>query len=70
MLAQQIKEELNTFKMVNIDSYHTIIYTILTLYRKWKSTKCRSLILTSSNDETPHVSAFSGYHGVWIPAIL
>lgn len=48
MLAQQIKEELNTFKMV---SHCAAVYQMVMLmaaHRKWKFTKCRRSILTSS----------------------
>lgn len=62
MLAQQIKEELNSFKMVSKPRHHPI--SILTQIRRWKFTKTRSLTRISSNDTTKepsqHFQAFAG----------
>lgn len=50
MLAQQIKEELNTFKMVSL-SPPLFLATLLTMrYRRWKSMSCQNLTPISSND--------------------
>jgi len=54
MLAQQIKEELNTFKMVwyQILDFHVLCLLTDILNRKWKFTKPRNLTHTFS-DLTP-----------------
>ena len=49
MLAQQIKEELNTFKMVSLKTATTVCWSILTLRRRWKCTSPpRSTRISSS----------------------
>jgi hypothetical protein len=55
MLAQQIKEELNTFKMVTIGLLSAMSSFELTMSRKWKCTNLRKSIPTSSNDRS-HVN--------------
>ena len=62
MLAQQIKEELNTFKMVSCRAVFCMMITLMALHRKWRFTKCRRSIPTSSETVMPcHVGAY-GLH--------
>jgi len=50
LLAQQIKEELNTFKMVGErNSSVNISLLLMYVYRKWKYTNCQKCIRTFSN---------------------
>ena len=53
MLAQQIKEELNTFKMVYLPRYSNL-YLTNAICRKWRSTNNRRCTRTSSNRYTSH----------------
>ena len=53
MLAQQIKEELNTFKMVSSHDAVCMVFTLTAMHRKWRFTKCRRSIPTSSDTKTP-----------------
>jgi len=57
ILAQQIKEELNTFKMVCAFFLKTVhdANTDFTCNRRWRSMNRASPTRTSSNDTTPHV---------------
>ena len=48
LLAQQIKEELNTFKMVRPPT--PAVRPLLTLHRRWKSMRNRNPTRTSSNE--------------------
>ena len=58
MLAQQIKEELNTFKMVSWVTLQ-LIATANTWYRRWKSTSRPKSTLTSSDLQRCRYSALS-----------
>jgi hypothetical protein len=53
MLAQQIKEELNSFKMVSVTRPISIGQSINAFTRRWKSMKRQSHIHTSFNEHTP-----------------
>jgi hypothetical protein len=50
MLAQQIKEELNSFKMVRIFILVTVMASANSVPRRWKSTSRPNLTHISSND--------------------
>lgn len=59
MLAQQIKEELNTFKMVSCNAAVGITVTLTAIHRKWRFMKCRRSIPISSEPNMPcHVRAY------------
>jgi hypothetical protein len=60
MLAQQIKEELNSFKMVSSFFSRFIVLTgLLTMsFRRWKFTKIPNHTPTFSNDMTMHLAVY------------
>jgi hypothetical protein len=68
MLAQQIKEELNTFKMVSAKHFEVVSEAEANLHkRKWKSTKNPNLTHTSSNESMELLAHFMNtlmYHTV------
>lgn len=85
LLAQQIKEELNTFKMVRITPLGSFkIYTCIYIYtvtnhsmalrRKWKSTNPQRFIHTSSNEKKEEKKTAAAFNlvvaGVLFPLAL